>query len=410
MTGMMLAPGEHARLQIAHCDQRSISCRHGSVETCSHHQTSQGHVNVWADGRVGTASGPCDSGDALARLVRSARTLALVPAQTPPLASSDPVDTDRWIDDAMVTATTDELAVCAAEILRRVAERSSELVIETLTLTAETRDVASWHVRGAPRVERGARLSWAVSLMRRHARGATSLFELIGCDERWERGWLRLRTEVDELAARLVAMEPIGEVPAGRRVLLTPAAVADLVVPHLIMQLHAGRTSRCELSALLSLIEDPRAPGFMRTRLRERDGSPARRRMLVERGVVLESMTAGGPFGLTIYPGTLDDARLRSLGEVLCIGRFNGSIDPSSGRFSGVAKCSWLSAPGQPDAFVPELGIAGDLRALAATIADVTASRELVRGEVLCPGILVGEGLDYGVNTRQRSDSRVFDA
>jgi predicted Zn-dependent protease len=79
-----------------------------------------------------------------------------------------------------------------------------------------------------------------------------------------------------------------------------------------------------------------------------------------------------------------------------------GSVDPTSGRFSGVAKCSWLVTPGQPDAFVPEFAVSGDLFTLIASNAGLTARRELIRGEVLCPGILIGDGLVYGATSAER--------
>lgn len=367
-----LAPGEHAVVQIAHHERRAIRCRRGAIEAASHHAGAQGHATVWTAGHRGVVTGPCDEPAALARLVADARALARVPA-TPPPPDAD-AGTASPGDAELTAATTGELANRVRALLAQIAARSGELVVETCEIVAETTALAAWRTADAAwrrdADDQRTRLAWAVSLMRTRGAGATALFEVIGCDASWQRGWARLSAEVDALAARLAHASSRDALPLGNRVLLSPTAVADLVLPHLIIQHHAGAPTA------LALATEPDDPGFFRE-----------------------------PLG--IAAGRLDDRALRStLGEVLCLGRFIGNVDPTSGRFSGVAKCSWLLAPGQPDALVPEVAVSGSLPVLLASLADATATRELVRGEVVCPGLLVGEGLAYGAVPRRHVTNR----
>jgi predicted Zn-dependent protease len=355
-------------------------------------------------------------------LLRRARALAQVIHSPPDPPAAPTGDPEGW-DDDLATLPCSELCGLARQLLQVVREASAALVVETLLLTADTCETLSWPGPTVARTEREARLSWAVSLMKRTGNGATSLFELTGCGGNWQSARTRLKRDVQGLALQLAATDGIRPLSDGDayEVFLTPPAVVDLVVPYLVAQLSGAQLAQGQswlrlgaaeggLSPLLSVSDEPRSLDFIRACVRDREGTPTRTQALVTGGIPVTPIAdrkaatalgvdapglAGGPFGIVIDPGDLHEEELRAGGsQILCLGRFTGAVDPASGRFWGVAKCSRLLCPGAQDTFIEDFPVTGDLRVLLSSVTRLGATRELVRGEVLCPGVLAGAGID----------------
>lgn len=102
-----------------------------------------------------------------------------------------------------------------------------------------------------------------------------------------------------------------------------------------------------------------------------------------------------GPHALVVDTGTGgdEDAMVRALGRGLWVERFSGTVDPTNGDFSGVAKSSRWVEGGQAAHSVKETMISGNALQLLRQIARVGGVHTLLGGAAKAPMVLV-DGVD----------------
>ena len=201
------------------------------------------------------------------------------------------------------------------------------------------------------------------------------------------------------------------------QVLLTPRAVHDLLLG--IALYHAGGrqvmdgkslwekdVGRQVMSSAISLRDLPRDRRFSGATAYDGDGLPTRTQAVIEDGILTRHLhdcysarrtgahstaTAGGPFALSMAPGTMTLSALRgATSPLLVVDRFSGNTDPVKGDFSGVAKGSRLVEQGQDLGAVTETMIAGNFFEIAREVHGVSRETEVVSGGYEAPYVLIG--------------------
>jgi len=197
-------------------------------------------------------------------------------------------------------------------------------------------------------------------------------------------------------------------------VLLSPQAVADLIVGPILFQLSARNVLRGRSrwkNAIgttvavpdLHLVDDGREPDGVATGAFDREGVPRRRLALIEGGALrfflhnaysahamgeentghaagsARSVPSIGPTNLSILPGegSVDDL-LAEVEQGLLVRRFSGNANPISGDFSGAVKSAQLIRNGKLDRAVSGTLIAGNVFDALSTLSAISADREKV--------------------------------
>jgi PmbA protein len=169
----------------------------------------------------------------------------------------------------------------------------------------------------------------------------------------------------------------------------------------------------------LTLRDDPTDQDLAGAAAFDREGVPARPFTLLQEGVLLgwmhnahsasvgktvstgharggaRSVPALGPHGLVVSTGDGGDehAMRRALGRGLYIERFSGTVDPTNGDFSGVAKSSRWIEGGMVSHSVKETLISGNALQLLQRIALVSSHSVLLGGAAKAPMVIV-DGID----------------
>jgi len=178
----------------------------------------------------------------------------------------------------------------------------------------------------------------------------------------------------------------------------------------------AGKLGASIAHASLSIADDPGDTRLAGARSFDREGQPAQRFAIVEKGALCaylyngyaarvdqcastghatggaDAMPGLGPHAVVVSPGDGGDraAQLRALGRGLYIQRFSGTVDPASGDFSGVAKSArWIEngAVARPLRETLISGNAFDL--LRQGVQALGSEVECVNGALRVPGALV---------------------
>ena len=197
-------------------------------------------------------------------------------------------------------------------------------------------------------------------------------------------------------------------------VLLSPQAVADLVLGPILFQISArnvlrGRSRWRDAIGTtvavpgLHLADDGREAGGVATGAFDREGVPHRRLALIESGVLrfflhnaysahamgeantghatgsARSVPAIGPTNLSILPGegSVDDL-VADVEQGLLVRRFSGNANPISGDFSGAVKSAQLIRNGKLGRAVSGTLIAGNVFDALSTLSAISADRERV--------------------------------
>jgi len=197
-------------------------------------------------------------------------------------------------------------------------------------------------------------------------------------------------------------------------VLLSPQAVADLVLGPILFQLSARNVLRGRsrwkdaIGATvavpgLHLADDGREAGGVATGAFDREGVPHRRLALIEGGALrfflhnaysahamgeentghaagsARSVPAIGPTNLSILPGegSVDDL-VADVEQGLLVRRFSGNANPISGDFSGAVKSAQLIRNGKLGRAVSGTLIAGNVFDALSTLSAISADRERV--------------------------------
>jgi PmbA protein len=207
-------------------------------------------------------------------------------------------------------------------------------------------------------------------------------------------------------------------------VVLSPEVVASFVLGNLfgVLSGKAVRTGRSPLAqrvgqkvadASFTLTEDGRLPEGVGSTAFDREGSPTRRNLLIEAGVlrgflydVYEARAAGvaptgnarggaaslpviAPCNVLLEPGATPYAALcREPERAVLVNRFSGSSNPITGEFSGVVKGGFLLRAGERIP-IRETLIAGNLYDLLGAISGVSKEIHKLRGSSFVPALRV---------------------
>lgn len=216
--------------------------------------------------------------------------------------------------------------------------------------------------------------------------------------------------------------------PAQPRVVLSPDVFFEVLLGPLLAALdgEAVRQAKSRLgdqvgrtvaSRLLSILDDPLAPGDVAAEAFDREGRPHTRMPLLEQGTLCtllhhtdsarrlghtptahasgtaRSLPGIGVTRVLVAPGQASlEQLLHEVGDGLYVGRFSGSVDEVSGDFSGVAKCSFRVRGGKRAEPLRETTVAGNAFDVLKDLLALTVERKVMPGH-LVPHVLVG-GVD----------------
>jgi PmbA protein len=209
-------------------------------------------------------------------------------------------------------------------------------------------------------------------------------------------------------------------------VLFAPPAFLDVFVDPLISASSAiavqrdrsalrGKLGEAIAAPAISIADDPSDAELRGATCFDREGQPARRFPIVERGVLESFLYNGyaarvdgrestghasggaravpglGPHAIVIAPGADGDlpALCKTLGRGLFIQRFSGTVDPASGDFSGVAKSARWVENGRIVRSLKETLISGNAFELLHRVVALSSESPRVMGSVRAPFAIV---------------------
>ncbi len=209
-------------------------------------------------------------------------------------------------------------------------------------------------------------------------------------------------------------------------VLFSPAAFMEVFVDPLVHAASAiavqrgrsclaGKLGESIASSSLSVLDDPTRTDLRGQCTFDREGQPTSPFSIVQAGTLQAWLHNGytakvggvattghaqggpravpglGPHALCVEPGKGGDSNsmLAHLGTGLVVGRFSGSVDPSSGDFSGVAKSARWVENGEIVRSVRETLFSGNLFELLPQLVQLSSSAESVMGSASAPWALV---------------------
>ncbi|UCE86309.1 MAG: TldD/PmbA family protein [Deltaproteobacteria bacterium] len=387
-------------------------------------------LRVFREGKQGFSStNQCDA-EALRGTARDALTVAgfSVPDPHNRLLEPRPLDAPPCrVDPALAAMSVPEAVQHGREFLRRALARDPRISIDKASFSVhrDTRAVCS--STGARAVESDAS-AMAVLF------GMAVDGEDVGGFDYWGDG-VRDPARLDAMLEESIehfARSVLGNLGARSAetyrgpVLFAPPAFVDVFVDPLISAASAiavqrdrsalrGKLGKAIAAAAISIADDPRdaelrgATGF------DREGQPARRLTIVERGVLEHFLYNGyaarvdgcdstghasggaravpglGPHAVVVAPGSDGDrdALVKALGRGLFIQRFSGTVDPASGDFSGVAKSARWVENGEVVRSLKETLISGNAFELLHRVVALSSESPRVMGSVRAPFAIV---------------------
>lgn len=372
-------------------------------------------VRVFRGRRMGFASTNRGEPAAIEAAVRDALSLAVFsPAhEANVLPSARPIEARPSLFSSRIAEFSIERAVEAgAKLLERAKARDPRLSIDGASCDVTCVAQALQATTGARGTESDAQVSLSIAGMGIDGSDVGGMH--------YDGDSLRAIDDLDASLERLVdlfargAIENLGAGAAESYrgpLLLAPAAFLSLCISPLVsassaVAVQRGRSALAGklgteiASPLLAVHDDPTDRGLSGACAFDREGQPARRFALVERGVLQSWLYNGyaaavdrvqstghasggarsvpglGPHALVVATGSGGDeaALCKALGRGLYVGRFSGTIDPASGDFSGVAKSARWVEGGVVVRSVKETLVSGNafdvlrsLRALSST-------------------------------------------
>lgn len=223
--------------------------------------------------------------------------------------------------------------------------------------------------------------------------------------------------DADKFCEKVVSNLRPGKSPSYKGpILLSPRAVEEILLGTIFY--HASGSSVMDgksnwaksigkkvVSPQFTMLDQPHNKLFAGATSYDGDGLPTRDHIILNQGNLAmhlhdsysakrtgtsSNAMSGGPFALTIAPGSEDVKNMRmARSELLLVDRFSGNIDPVKGDFSGVAKSSRLLKDGADAGAVAETMIAGNIFEALNAILAISKHQELVSGAALMPWILV---------------------
>ena len=376
-------------------------------------------IRAFIGGRVGFAStnrldrieDACQDAVALARISPvDPHNVLPEPAEVPPM--------DGLFDPAAASFSAASAVEQATEILAETERIDPRVIVNDATFDATMQDIAIANSSGLAVTERGSLfVYWIVATARDGERVSSFDFQF---------GATRRVHDIDvtvpvhrvcENALSSLDAEP-GESFRGT-VLLSPAAVSDILLSALLFQLNArnalrGRTrwkdsiGASVASDAFSLVDDGRLAGGVASSAFDREGVPRRRLALIEDGRLAShihntysSLAAGtdntghaagnaqsvpgiGATNLAILPGErTSNALIADVSKGLIVQRYSGNVDPISGDFSGVVKAARLIEGGELGRPVSGTLISGNAFDVLNRISGVSSNREQIFSQTL---------------------------
>ncbi len=381
-------------------------------------------IRLLKDQRLGFAT--TNRADRLDEAIAAALSLAKASPADEHLALPGPAElgpiSSELVDPALMQTDPAALASLGAELLGALQTRDSRITIDTLELDESVGAVAIASSSGIASSVRATTASGTFFGMAVDGDEVGS-FAIDGAQLRNRAGF---RSAMDEAAVRFVD-KCVGALGAGQgesfrgTVLVPPEALASFVVSPLVAMLKADavrqgqspladKVSERIASAGFTLMDEGLGlPGYAAAPF-DREGQARRRRALVDDGVLqgflydsYEARRAGtvstgnarggassppsiGPTALSLDPGSTPLAELARLDKGIVLTRFSGSIEPTTGDFSGVVKGGFLVEKGARRP-IRETTIAGNIWEVLERISGISAERELLFGSSLYPWV-----------------------
>lgn len=408
----------------------SVTFEKGDLKLAQVDDAASLGLRVFEEGRLGFSCSNQVESDDLARTAEDALSLARLnqPEKENHLASPRP------LVNAPLEARGD---LCELEV-ERIVELASNLASSVLAkdprISLETATVS------VHRLARSLRASNGVNHSESDAAISLSLMGMaIDGDDvggfHYAGESLRDLERLDEVTEELVddfSRILLGNLQAGAAksyrgpILLSPEALLSICVSPLLSAASAiavqrgrsalaGKLGETIASAALRLTDDPSDLGLSGASSFDREGQPTSRFPIVEDGVLKSYLyngyaanveerestghaqgSARSVPGLGVHSLHVDggdggsfDEMLSTLGEGLYVERFSGSVDPTSGDFSGVAKSARWIEGGREVRSVKETLLSGN--AFELLLSDLTLGSEslLRRGSYRAPYALI---------------------
>lgn len=408
---------DDAEAFVARAREITVSLENNRLRTA----TSQEHEGLGLRAYAARSLGFASTNQLDKRAVSEATCAAAALARaTPPTpynrlpGSSDVLTVEGLHDPELEGMDVPAVAALASQVLTLIGDLDSRVVVESGEVTALVLGRAVANSLGVLKEEHGTLIAATVLLFAREGNSVSS-FQYETALSR-SRSGLMLEATCRDLVDRTVSS--LGAAPGESflgTVILTPNALAELLVPVLVRSISAdnvqkgmsrlaGKMGQRVASDLLTIKDDgtlPRGPGSQGF---DREGvSPSP--VTVVRGGVLEGLLYNhraalqdnvvstghatgsyrdtpcsiGPTNLLVSPGTESkDHLIAGVKNGLLVTRFSGHPNAISGEFSGVVKGGFLIRSGGLERPVTGTLIAGNVFDLLPRISGVSSETKWV--------------------------------
>ncbi len=348
------AGGGEAELCVYRARERRFDARDGGIDALSFSDTRALGVRVFRDGRMGFSYGFRDDGDSVRRMVEAAVFCALasdpdpaygLPGAAAGAASSPAADLPLY-DPACETVGDDAKAGFARELEARTLAfdpRMKRVRSASLKETvAETAVVSSAGLRASGR--ESAYFASVDSVAEEGTEGATGYG--FGFARRF--GDLDLPGIASESGRRAVRMLGAGPLRTGRYAAVlengAAAELLDVLIPSFLASqvakgksMLAGRLGEAVASKTMEIVDDPLCPQGSGAAAFDGEGTPSRRNVLVENGV-LRMFLADAFWGRKLGTGSTASCRRHSPKAPPTVGIGNLRISPGARDLSGMLR------------------------------------------------------------------------
>ncbi|MCP4545014.1 MAG: TldD/PmbA family protein [bacterium] len=393
---------DEAEVRATHNVSARVTWEKGDFSISVLNTKSEIELEVHKDQRKGTASTNEEGDSAHADAAQRALTLAKYSLEDQYLClpkSQAPEELPGRFDPAVATLPPARLHELAALFLAE-AKREKRLAIDGAHVEAEVTHEVIANSDGLQVSDAETQLSWVVMGMGKTETEVTSFDYLYGINWGVDGVEDRLRDCGRELGERVVGcLGPRkGESYKGA-VLLSPGTLGDLLINP--MQFHiSGRQimdgksrwdkslGKLVSSSNLTLVDNPRNLQLSGATPYDAEGVSASRKHVIKDGVLELHMDstysarrrgtvstghAGGLHAIEIMPGGKSpDELLAAADKLVVVDRFSGNLDPITGDFSGIAKCSHYYRNGQYQHPLTETMIAGNFFEMLQNIIDLS--------------------------------------
>ena len=389
-------------------------------------------LRVFKDKRQGFTSTNQISADTLATAARDALALARFapPDAHNALPAARPIPrTPTLVEPALARLTVDEVVEQACNFVARVKAIDPRLSIDSASAELVRTTLAVHSSSGVHVAESDAMLGFSVFGMAIDGEDVGGFHY----DGDSLRRYAEIKPAMERVAQAFgeITLENLASQAAESYrgpVLFSPDAFQDVFLAPLVAASSAiavqrgrsplkGKLGLGVATNSLTLHDDPSDRSLAGAGSFDREGQPAERRALVERGVLQTFLYNGyaaavegrsstgharggargvpglGPHAIVVAPGSGGSRAqmLTALGRGLFVQRFSGTVDPASGDFSGVAKSSRWVEGGRIVRPLKETLISGNCFALLQQILALSTETERLGGAATGPFALVDQ-------------------